>query len=151
MLSCVLLVLSRFASSQHATASVQQVEASLQNLPSRLRAAYHRQQLQQLQLQLQDFGPPSGVIVLHTGDIDKRLEHTLSLIAQQASQMNIMRMGISMGSLPASEGFCGISADDWMTWPKGGSADERLYWVRNRLRGSLMAALQSYRMKSSKL
>ena len=155
LLSCVLLVLSRFAGFQHATSSVQQVEASLQNLPSRLRAVYHRQQLQQLQLQLQEFGPPSGVVILRTGNCEtKAVEHTLSLIAQQASQMNIMQSGISMGSLPASEGFCGISADDWMTWPKGGNADchdEHLYWVRNRLRGSLMAALQSYRMQSPKL
>ncbi|KAL0042211.1 hypothetical protein WJX77_006257 [Trebouxia sp. C0004] len=117
LLSCVLLTLSCLAGDQHTMLSLQQAEASLQNLPSRIRAAYHMQQLQQLQQQLQELGSPSGVIMLHTGSIDTRSEGALSLIAKQASRMNIMRMGVSMTDHMASEALYGITADDWIRLP----------------------------------
>ena len=153
LLSCVLLTLSRLAGDQHATLSVQQAEPSLQNLPSRIRAAYHMQQLQQLQQQLQELGPPSGVMVLHTGSIDMRSEGALNLIAKQASRMNVMRMGVSVTDHMASEALFGISADDWVRLPvgAGGSYNEHLQKLQQKLRGSLAAVLQSIRRKQSKL
>ena len=167
LLSGVLLVLSRLAGDQTAMLSVQQAEASLQTLPSRIRAAYHMQQLQQLQQQLQELGSPSGVIMLHSGSVDMRSESALNLIARQASRMNILRMGVStrehmastcehMASTRehmASEGLYGISANDWIRLPVGVGVDysEHLPRLHQKLRGSLAAFLQSLGRKQSKL
>ena len=153
LLPCVLLTLSRLAGDQHAKLSLQQAEASLQNLPSRLRAAYHMQQIQQLQQQLQELGSPSGVIMLRTGSLDMRSEGALSLIAKQASRMNIMRMGVSMTDHMASEGLYGIPADDWIRLPVGAGVDysEHLQRLQQKLRGSLAAILQSLTRKQSRL
>jgi len=151
LLSCVLLTLSRLAGDQHDMLSLQQAEASLQNLPSRIRAAYHMQQLQQ---QLQELGSPSGVMMLRTGPIDMRSEAALSLIAKQASRMNFMRMGVSTNGHMASEGLYGISADDWIRLPVGADADygeQHLHRLHQKLRGSLAAILQSLRKKQSRL
>ncbi|DBA94509.1 TPA: hypothetical protein ACH3X1_002100 [Trebouxia sp. C0004] len=153
LLSCVLLTLSCLAGDQHTMLSLQQAEASLQNLPSRIRAAYHMQQLQQLQQQLQELGSPSGVIMLHTGSIDTRSEGALSLIAKQASRMNIMRMGVSMTDHMASEALYGITADDWIRLPVGAGVEysEHLQRLHQKLRGSLAAILQSLKRKQSRL
>ncbi len=153
LLSCVLLTLSRLAGDQHTMLSVQQAEASLQNLPSRIRAAYHMQQLQQLQQQLQQLGSPSGVIMLHSGSVDMRSESALSLVAKQASRMNILRMGVSTTDHMASEGLYGISTDDWIRLPVDAGVDysEHLQRLHQKLRGSLAAILQSLGSKHSKL
>ena len=150
LLSCVLLTLSRLAGDEHAMLSLQQAEVSLQNLQSRIRAAYHMQQLQQLQQQLQELGSPSGVIMLHTGSTDTQSEGALSLIAKQASRMNIMRMGVSTSEQMA---LYGISADDWIRLPVGAHADysEHLQRLHQKLRSSLAAILQSFQRKQSRL
>ena len=150
LLSCVLLVLSRLAGDQHAMLSLQQAEAWLQNLPSRIRAAYHMQQIQQLQQQLQELGSPSGVLMLHSGSVDMRSESALSLIAKQASRMNILRMGVSTTDHMA---LYGISTDDWIRLPVDAGVDysEHLQRLHQKLRGSLAAILQSLGRKHSKL
>ncbi len=153
LLPCVLLTLSRFAGDQHAMLSLQQAEASLQTLPSRIRAAYHMQQIQQLQQQLQELGSPSGVLMLHTGSSDTQSEGALNLIATQASQMNILRLGVSTSDDMASEGFYGILSDDWVSLPVDAGVDssEHLQRLHQKLRGSLAAILQSLGRKHSKL
>ncbi|DBA84969.1 TPA: hypothetical protein ACH3X2_005709 [Trebouxia sp. C0005] len=152
LLSCVLLTLSHLAGDEHAMLSLQQAEASLQKLPSRIRAAYHMQQLQQLQQQLQELGSPSGVI-LHTGSTDTQSEGALSLIAKQARRMSLMRMGVSMTDHMALEALYGISADDWIRLPAGAGIDysEHLQRLLQKLRGSLAAVLHSLGRKQSKL
>ena len=154
LLSCVLLTLSRVAGDQHAMLSLQQAEASLQTLPSRIRAAYHTQQLQQLQQQLQELGSPSGVIMLHTGSTDMHSEGALSLIAKQASRMSIMRMGVSMTDHMTLEALYGIPADNWIRLPVGAEAGygaQHLQRLHQKLRGSLAAVLQTRRRRQSRL
>lgn len=154
LLSCVLLVLSRSATDGLAAASQQQGQASSQDLSSRIRAAYHRQQLQQLQMQLDHLGAPSGIVLLHTGAVDAHLDHALSMVAKQASRMSIMRLGIRTIAGAASESLYGIPSDDWAFLPVGADviqSDRTLHKLHHKLRGSLTAVMHSLGRNQSKL
>ena len=152
LLSCVLSVLSCFAH-DGSDAIQKRVEPVRQSLPSRVRVAYHRQQLQQLQVELQHLGPPSGIVLLHNTELNAQLKHALTSIANQTHRMNMMRLGVSATTHMAGEGLYGIAADDWVMLPiqRGHATGNQLYKLHQKLRGSLTAVLHSVGKRHSKL
>ena len=141
MLACLLLLLVQFARGSTTVGPFQQLEASVQSLPARLRAAYHRHELQQLQTHLQSLGAPSGVLLVYDQSADV-LGHAVKLITKQASNMGIMRMGISWGSQIGSEGLLSIPLDDWVVLSKP-KADAHASISTLRLQQRLQAALSA--------
>ena len=156
LLSCTLSILAGFADDASVAPSHRQAEAFTQNLTSRVRAAYHRQQLDQLQLQLQHLGSPSGVVILHSTPVDAQLEHGLGLVAKQAGRMSIMRLGVSTSPHAIPLGLYGIPADDWvvLSTDTGLNSDMRLtpmFRLHQELRGSLAAFMFGLRQRRSRL
>ena len=154
MLSCLLLLLAQFARDRSTIGPVEQMEASRQSLPARLRAAYHKHELQELQTRLQSLGPPSGLLLVHNQPADTHLGHVVRLITKQASILGIMKMGISRGSEIGSEGLLGIPADDWVMLPEHiAEARTGLYILRlqQRLQAALSAVVAGLHKSRSKL
>ena len=155
MLSCLLMLLTQFTRDS-VGAGLMQPEGSLQRLPAKLRAVYHRHELQHLQSQLQDLGPPSGVLLAHGGSMELKLSHAIGLVMKQASAMGIMRLGVtsSRGASVGSEGLLSIPSDDWVELPYlSGDARAETHVVRmqQRLRNLLTAVVSGLSTQSSKL
>ena len=157
MLSCLLMLLTQFTRDSVATGPVQ-LEGSMQRLPARLRAVYHRQELQNLQSRLLDLGPPSGVLLAHVhgGLVELKLSHAIGLLMKQANVMGIMRLGVtsSKGAHTGPEGLFSIPPDDWVELPhQTGSAQAETHVVglQQRLHTSLTAVVSGLSTNLSKL
>ena len=156
MLSCLLLLLDQFTRDSMGGAPMQQLEGSLQRLPARLRAVYHRQELQHMHSQLQESGPPSGVLIAHGGSVDLKLSHAIGLLMKQAYVMGTMRLGvtISRGAHIGSEGLFTIPSDDWVELPHHGisaPSETHVKRLQQRLQASLTAVVSGLSTTSSKL
>ena len=155
MLSCLLMLLIQFTRDSVA-AGPMPLEGSLQRLPARLRAVYHRQELQSLQSRLLDLGPPSGVLLAHGGSVELKLSHAIGLMMKQANVMGITRLGITLsrGVHIGSEGLFSIPSDDWVELPHqtgGARAETHVVGLQQRLRTSLTAAVSGLSPRVSKL
>lgn len=155
MVSCLLMLLTQFTRDS-VGAGPMQLEGSLQRLPARLRAFYHKQELQYLQSQLQHFGPPSGVLLALGGSIDLKQSHAIGLLMKQANVMGIMRMGVTLyrGAHIGSEGLFSIPSDDWvkLSLHSGNAHTEMdVMILQQRLRASLMTIVSGLGTDVSKL
>lgn len=154
VLSCLLLLLSRFDKDSIVEGTLQPLGGPLQRLPARLRAVYHRQELQHLQSQLQDLRPPVGVLLAHGGAVDLQLSQAVTLVMKQARVMGIMRLGISRQHHIGSEGMFNIPANDWVeVLHNSSNAHSGMHAMKlqQRLRASLTAVLSGLSTISSKL
>lgn len=155
VLSCLLMLLAQFTR-DGVGAGPMQLEGSLQRLPARLRAAYHRQELQHLQSQLQDLGPPNGVLLAHGGSVELKLSHAMGLLMKQARAMGILRLGVTLsrGAHVGSEGLLSIPSDDWIEIPhQSGSSRAEMHIVRlqQKLQTSLTAVVSGLSTTLSRL
>lgn len=154
VLSCLLLLLSQSTRDSNVGGTMQPVGGPLQRLPARLRAVYHRQELQHLKSQLQDLGPPSGVLLAHGGAVDIRLSHAVTLLMKQARVMGIMRLGICKGRHVGSEGLFSIPSKEWVELPcNSGGAHPGMHVMKllQNLRASLTAVISGLDTTPSKL
>lgn len=155
MLACLLMLLTQFARDA-VGGKPMQLEGSLQRLPGRLRAMYHRQELQHLQNQLQHLGPPTGVLLAHGGSVDLKLSHAVGIFMKQASVVGITRMGVmlSRGAHIGSEGLFSIGVDDWVElrhYNGNATAETQGVRMQQRLRASLTAVVSGLSPSLSKL
>lgn len=154
VLSCLLLLLFRFDRDSSVDGTLQPLGGPLQRLPARLRAVYHRQELQHLQSQLQDLRSPVGVLLAHGGAVDLQLSHAVTLVMKQARVMGIMSLGISRGHHVGSEGLFHIPSHDWVDVPHNSSnahSGMHAMKLQQRLRASLTAVVSGLSTTSSKL
>ena len=155
VLSCLLMLLAQFTR-DGVGAGPMQLEGSLQRLPARLRAAYHRQELQHLQSQLQDLGPPNGVLLAHGGSVELKLSHAMGLLMKQARAMDILRFGVTLsrGAHVGSEGLLNIPSDDWIKIPHqsdSSRAEMHIVRLQQKLQTSLTAVVSGLSTTLSRL
>ena len=113
----------------------------MQTLPARLRAAFHRQQLQAVQQSLQQFGLPNGVILVHDEALDQNVDQVLTMIARQARQLQLVKMGIATSVVKVPKELYGLPDGSWIMLPHAGQSRRDSYraqhWVQTLLQSQM--------------
>ena len=151
-LSAVLMVLKHLGPDSPGSPLVQkQAEEMMQSLPARLRAAFHRQRLQELQQFLEQFGLPNGIILVHDEAFEQRVDRVLTLIARQARQLRLVEVGIATFVNKIPKELYGIPETGWIMLPNANQSQSDGHKLQQRVQLLMRSQLHIQTSLLSKL
>ena len=115
------------------------------SLSSRMRAVYHRQQLQQLQQSLHHVGLPTAVVLAIGSTFDDKARGELREFVQQMLQSKLAVIGVATGLADDTDSLSSIGVQQWVTLPAGseGLLNDHVVGLRQRLHAAMYSQMRS--------
>lgn len=115
------------------------------SLASRMRAVYHRQQLQQLQQSLHHQGLLTAVVLAIDSTFDDKAAGELHEFVQQMLQNKVAVVGVANGLADETDSLSSIGVQQWVTLPAGVEAmlNDHDVGLRQRLHAAMYLQMRS--------